>query len=436
LLEVVGLFGLSITIWSRWPLWAKLLAAYATGICYVGLVLTASRGGYLSAAASLIVFGLLSFDILRAAGAKLFLRIGAPIFALAVLVSVATLFLVHESEYLSDRARKVIDNKNVRLDFWQASIQQWKLSPVVGTGSRTYLYYGRKFRTPEVQFDPVFVHNDYLQLLGEYGLVGLAAFVAFLFAHLRRGWLNARRLGPKRIALSHSFASNAMALNLAALSAVAAYLVHSIFDFNLHIPANALLLAFAFGILANSAAARSTMEPGSDKSSIFWRTLPWALALFLAVQIWRLGPGEYYAERARAELRDLRFLSAISYALKALDHEKENPALYYYLGRARFQAGDRQTEPEARASFYRAALSAYGEALKLAPLDETYMLELAFTYDALQRFPEAEWMYYEALAFDPKSASARRYYEVHLERWRNGGISPEPVAAEVPQSSW
>ena len=31
LLEVVGLFGLSVAFWSRWPVWAKLLAGYADG---------------------------------------------------------------------------------------------------------------------------------------------------------------------------------------------------------------------------------------------------------------------------------------------------------------------------------------------------------------------------------------------------------------------
>ncbi len=70
LLEVLGVMGLSIVCWSRWPVLGKLLVGYAVGVCYVGLILTGSRGGYLSAVASLGVFAILSLAILRGAGGK------------------------------------------------------------------------------------------------------------------------------------------------------------------------------------------------------------------------------------------------------------------------------------------------------------------------------------------------------------------------------
>ena len=140
------------------------------------------------------------------------------------------------------------------------------------------------------------------------------------------------------------------------------------------------------------------------------------------MQTWRLAPGEYYTERARTALRDYRFLSAIDYALKAVKYETQNPSVYYYLGRARVLGGDWQQSPEAGASYYEAAVPAFAKARELAPLDKTYTLELAFTYDALGRFNEAEWLYYEARALDPRSTSTNRYYQAHLERWKNGGI--------------
>jgi hypothetical protein len=58
-------------------------------------------------------------------------------------------------------------------------------------------------------------------------------------------------------------------------------------------------------------------------------------------------------------------------------------------------------------------------------LDETYWLELAFTLDSLERFPEAEWMHYEARQLDPRSRAVRQYYEAHLNQWRGGKASPE-----------
>lgn len=306
LLEVVGVFGLSIAVWSRWPVWSKLLIGYASLVCYAGVVLTGSRGGYVSVLASLFVFLVLSVRIARAISSTLQMRIGAGALVITALASVAVFFLIHRSDYLSDRTRNVIDNKNIRLDFWAAAVDQWKLSPILGTGSRTYLYYGRTFRRDAVTMDAVYVHNDYLQLLAEYGIIGFAVFLPFFIAHLRRGLITASRLGPRRILISQRLPSHSMALNVGALSALAAYAVHSAFDFNLHIPANVLVLAFVFAILANSGVEQSSAIARNP-----WRVIPW-YALFVR-DPWRRRNGprgrpQQCRSQARPKLRLLHEL--------------------------------------------------------------------------------------------------------------------------------
>ena len=77
LLEIVGIFGLSISLWSRWPAWAKLMTGYATLVCYIGVILSGSRGGYLATVFSLVVFAILSLRIMRAAGSALSIRLAA-----------------------------------------------------------------------------------------------------------------------------------------------------------------------------------------------------------------------------------------------------------------------------------------------------------------------------------------------------------------------
>jgi O-antigen ligase len=423
LLEVLGIFGLGLVCWSRWPVWSKLLLGYATVACYAGVILSGSRGGYLSVAASLLVFGVLSVVVLRAAGARAFLRLGIPVAVVAVMAMAAAALLIQRNEDLKDRTRNIVDNKNIRLDLWQAAIEQWKLKPLLGTGSRTYQFYGRQFRTEQMQRDPIYAHSDYLQLLSDYGIVGLGTFVLFLVPHLRQGLSVARQIGRKRVTVSLRLASNTMALNMGALGATAAYLVHSIFDFNLHIPANALLLAFVFGVIANPGVPYDNIDRKSDSSMIFWKMLLPAAAAILLVQAWRFAPGEYLAEKARTALRDNRYFSAIAFASEGLKYENEDPNLFYYLGRAKTLAGDAQADPEAKRSFYEAAIAPFEMAQKLVPLDEVYVLELAFTYDALKRFEEAEWMYNAALALDPKSTSTRQYYTTHLERWQTLGAT-------------
>src|SRR5439155_17371260 len=198
-----------------------------TALIYAAEILTGSRGGFLSVIASSLVFAVLSALILRAAGKELAWRISLPaIVAAALIVLVATIGM-SKSDFLMSRAQNLFDKQNMRVDLWQGALQQWKLRPWLGTGSGTYLYYGRQFRTERMQQDPTFTHNDYLQLLAEYGLAGAAIFLFFFAGHIRAGWKNFRRLGPKRIALSSQLLSNALALNVGALVAVAALTVHS-----------------------------------------------------------------------------------------------------------------------------------------------------------------------------------------------------------------
>jgi hypothetical protein len=59
-LEVIGILGLSIACWSRWPKWARVVIGYLAVVSYIGLALTPSPGGYQSAVASIVVFGVLS----------------------------------------------------------------------------------------------------------------------------------------------------------------------------------------------------------------------------------------------------------------------------------------------------------------------------------------------------------------------------------------
>jgi O-antigen ligase len=105
------------------------------------------------------------------------------------------MYFINQSPFLSGRARSTFETTNMRVDLWQSALQQWKLRPIFGTGSGTYLYYGRMFRTPRVQLDPIYTHNDYLNLLAEYGLTGAVGMALFLGVHLRTGGRSFARLG-------------------------------------------------------------------------------------------------------------------------------------------------------------------------------------------------------------------------------------------------
>ncbi len=419
LLEVLAVFGLSLALWGRSPMWGKLILLYVTAGCYVGLLLTGSRGGYLSAGASLITFWGVSLIVTRVAYPKrAALVAGAGVIGL-IAVTMAAVFLMRQSDYLSERGANIIDTKNMRVNLWRAAIRQWELAPIFGTGAGSYRFYGRQFRVESMQNDPVDVHNDYLHLLCEYGLVGAAGFMLFLGVHLRRGWRSLKILAER--SAIHSSPSNRLALLIGALCAVAAYLVHSVFDFNLHIPANASLLALVFGVISNAGvSAPSAVErPTLDFAP---RVLA-GMGLILAIQAGRLFPGEYYTERARVALRDENPAAAIKAADDALKRESHNPEVFFYLGRAWMALAHRYKSYDERAPLYQKAINAFRQAHEIVPLDGTYPLDLGLTYDEMGRFDEAEGMYKLARVRDPNSAAVAQLYAAHVQLHRKSVLN-------------
>ena len=74
------------------------------------------------------------------------------------------------------------------------------------------------------------VHNDYLHFISEAGLPLIAIIVWMMIALYRKGFKKLKNLSRL-----------VRGITLGAMAGITAILVHSISDFNLHIPANALL---------------------------------------------------------------------------------------------------------------------------------------------------------------------------------------------------
>jgi len=113
--------------------------------------------------------------------------------------------------------------------------------PLVGTGFGTLQTVFPKYDT---LYDGKVVnhtHNDFLEGLAETGVIGGIACAWFLFTLAWRGLQGSQK--PDNAATA--------ALRAGGLVGCAGFLVHSLVDFNLHIPANALL----FFLLASLATA-------------------------------------------------------------------------------------------------------------------------------------------------------------------------------------
>lgn len=412
-LEAVGVLALSLAVWSTWTVWARIAVGYMALICYAGVAITGSRGGYLSSVFSLLVFAAISLWTRRRVNPELFARSAAITGAALVGCIGVALVMMLQSNLLQQRLQ-LIGKPDVRWYNWQAALDQFKVSPVIGTGAGTHLYYGRLFRRPQIQYDPEHAHSDYLEMLAEYGLVGLSGIAVFIFVHIHScslGLATTARSAPRDPYLL--FRDNRLAVQIGALAAIAAYLAHSVTDFNLHIPGNALLFAFIFGVTANPGGSTYPAAEKATGGRIFQFALP-AVSLWLLVSGVPKFPGDYWCERARAALHYRDYEATIAHASKALQYERRNPDIFKLLASAYTGQALPATNPEARRLLLNQSVTASRGALTLYPYDEHALMRLARTLDEAGRFREAREIYQRAIALDPKLGAIRAWYARHL----------------------
>src|ERR1700722_3909604 len=146
---------------------------------------------------------------------------------------------------IHSEAREEI-NGGVRLTIDRDCLRMVLKKPLLGWGLGAFPIAYPAFRSFYTTFFVNQAHNDYLQLLVETGLAGFAIAVWFLV-------LVFRQAAGK---LKDWTESASGALTVAALLGCVGILVHSFLDFNLQIPANAVL----FYVLCAVAAAAPLHE--------------------------------------------------------------------------------------------------------------------------------------------------------------------------------
>jgi tetratricopeptide (TPR) repeat protein len=306
--------------------------------------------------------------------------------------------------------------QDVRVYNWQAALDQAHVNPLFGTGSGTHLIFGRLFRRPAIQTDPVHAHSDYLEMLAEYGIVGEALALILLAVHLVHGATGAYQIAVKRLRGSQGPArSDVFALSIGAVCATAALVSHSVVDFNMHIPGNALFYAFVFGILANPGAERNPATPNWISPSTLFRALLPPLGIVTLFVINPLITPELLTEQARVALRDQRFKECIAKARDAADDDPKNPFPHYYAGEANRVTGLALGSNIAlRKSYFTSAINSFTAGLKVFPLDENMLVRSAQCLDATLQLKAADEAYQKAIRWDPNLGVLYAYYASHL----------------------
>jgi O-antigen ligase len=192
----------------------------------VALLLSASRGGIVSFALQMVILFLLL--LIRGVRGKQVIVGGVVV--LTAVMAVSWIGVNHVlARFAGVQALEASAGKraSMRQDTWRLFLDH----PILGTGLGTF---EMVFPPYDSLYDGRIVnhaHNDYLEVLAETGVLGGLFCLWFLGVVLLSALKGTAELGE-------SFSS---VLNLSGLIACSGLLIHSLVDFNLHIPANALL---------------------------------------------------------------------------------------------------------------------------------------------------------------------------------------------------
>jgi tetratricopeptide (TPR) repeat protein len=386
----------------------RILLGYAALVMLAGLTVTFSRGGWIAGAAGLLaLLGILACQRNHRIPALLLLiaLLGCGAFFITNYLSKTTIY-VSRVEKLKQSQEDIL---NTRLCLWAAAIQIWRDNFWWGAGPGHYDYRFPAYRSELIQLRPGHAHSDYLNLLADWGAVGggivLAGMAAFALGLLKTS------KGVRRAEKDFGGGtSNRLAFFLGASAGLFALAVHSAVDFNLHIPANAILGVTLLALVSSNwrfATEHYWLNIRLPVKTIATVALAGGIA-YLSFQEWRRA-GEY-AWLARAERLPNFSQERIEAWKKSLAAEPNNFETTYKIAEAyRVESFIGNTGYESLAD---SAMQWYSRGMKLNPYDGYNYLGCGICLDWLDHHDEAGPYYNRADALD-----ANNYYVAAYTGW-------------------
>jgi hypothetical protein len=247
--------------WLEGPHACRVVFAWgAAAVLVLAVPVSLSRGGVVSLAAGLVVLAAVRLWMRRPGRTTGRTLVFAVMALVAVALAVALVLPSEATARVRTLAGITTENSgSYRIAIGGDSLRLAAASPLVGSGLGAYEDAIPRFKTVAGDLRVEHAEDDYVEFLAEGGLAAVL-LAGWLAIAAITGGLGRIRDEPHRLSRG---------LRVGALAGVAALLVHSAFDFNLHIPSNALLVvllaAFALapiGRVANGTAPEREARRG------------------------------------------------------------------------------------------------------------------------------------------------------------------------------
>lgn len=241
----------------------------------VSTVLSTSRASFLSLAVGLCVIIACWMTVQYFSSGKKNKK-RQMILVIALVCAVLGGLVIGGKHLLSERDTGMADS-NGRKAYFAVSIEQIPDAPMIGSGSRSIEYKSYEYwpmsmsRNTE---DFKFVHNEYIQAITDYGLIGCVLLVSILFWHIVNGVV----LLFKQLEMKET--KNTVYV-VAGLSIMLGLSINMLFSFPLHGFVNLLLIVFATAMLLGESSETKRCKVSGIGSKILFFATVITLTLFI-----------------------------------------------------------------------------------------------------------------------------------------------------------
>ncbi len=400
LLELALGPALAFGLLSRFSRPARFACLAAAALMIAGIILSISRGGWISTTLAILFFAALAAFSRR-------VPLWVPALAAAAVLA-AGAWAFQSSDLIRARFHQMRSPQiDIRTTLYRDAIKVWRTSPATGTGPHSFQYMHPRVQQPSYQTRAVFVHGDYLHMLSDYGIAGAALAALFLGAMVLAYAIVRRSLVSR----------NDAALWAGCATSGVALLAHSAVDFNLHIPANAVLF-FTVTTLPLAINLRPPLSIAVPRAALPAALLALAAAGAYAFGALRLGAGNAFYEKAERNRQFLGPEEVIALCYRALQIEPRHDRAAELLGDYLRGQAVRAPSPRDRHDKAMEALDYYNRARRNNPWSVQTLSKIALTHEVLRRYPEAYLLYRQALAIEPYNRTVHRMLGDHF--WRRG----------------
>ena len=199
------------------------------------LIITYSRGGWIASAAGLLFLSIMLTIDRHVNRKKIMLLLGSSILVASFLILFSTSLT---DRFLSIWQQSFLPSFRGRIIAWHGIIKMISDYPFLGIGPGTFETIFSQYQPPGLLAYYSKAHNDYLQFISEVGILFIPIFFWAAVQLFRTGFGKMKNTSR----LIRGTTAGAMA-------GIVSILVHSIVDFNLHIPANSLLFTILAAIV-------------------------------------------------------------------------------------------------------------------------------------------------------------------------------------------